>query len=108
MPFEPPNSVIMALKPYCLSHAVTGARLVAASWEQTAWPPEKSVEKFSMIGSLSEMYPGKRNNESKTNRCQDTRGYRKLGEDQPKVCDLILGQVTSVVHGINDLEHDLA
>lgn len=47
MPFAAPNSVIMALKPYVLSQAVTPARLLAAGWEQTAWPPEKSTSRYS-------------------------------------------------------------
>lgn len=49
MPFEAPNSVIMALRPYCWSQVVRGARLVDAAWEQTDFVPEKSLSRYSWM-----------------------------------------------------------
>jgi hypothetical protein len=49
VPFEAPNSVIMAFKPYCLSQAVSGARFVGPDWVQLECDPEKSESRYSWM-----------------------------------------------------------
>ena len=41
----------MALKLLLLSQAVRGARFVGPDWEQLAWPPEKSLSRYSWMSN---------------------------------------------------------